>query len=73
MCAAPIEEKVRGLFDRPGFLVGTTAGQCIEHIRDRTDATLDRDSLALQTSGVARAIPLFVVAAGDGGREVEQR
>src|SRR5690606_19758358 len=41
-------EVLEGRLERPGLLVGTLAGECVEHIRHRDDASLQRDRLPCQ-------------------------
>ena len=50
----------------PGFLIAAVTSQGIEYIRHRSDPAEDVRLLAFQLTGVAGAIPLFMVLAGSG-------
>jgi hypothetical protein len=47
-------------------------GQRVEDVRDRHDARLERDRLALQLVRIARAVPPLMVADGDLRGEAQQ-
>ncbi len=64
---------LHALLDRERLAVHAVAGQRVEHVRDRHDAPLDRDRLALQPARVAGAVPLLLVAERDRRRHVEDR
>ncbi len=58
-------EVLEGRLERPGLLVGTLAGERIEHIRHRDDAGLQRDRLPCQPLRVALAVETLVVVGDD--------
>lgn len=58
-------QQLDGCLYRPGFLVGTLAGQGIEYIGNCHDTPLNGNRLALQAMGIATAIPFFVMTQGN--------
>ena len=61
------------LVQRPGLLVAAIRAECIEHVGQRHHPPFQRNGIALEATGIAAAVPLFVVVAGDGGTNLEQR
>src|SRR5205823_3811092 len=53
------------LVDRPRRLVRAVGDERVVDIADGTDARDERDLVALEPQGIARAVPLLVVRAGD--------
>src|SRR5690606_32153187 len=61
-----------GLFYRPGPLVRPFTSQSIKNIGHGHQAGLMRNVLATQTVWITTAIPLFMVAASDRCRQLQQ-
>ena len=73
MLADSLADDVPTLVRRKRFLVGAGASECVEHIRDCGDSTLQRNRLALESAGIATAIPFLVVRPSDARGQFQQR
>src|ERR1019366_1425013 len=54
-----------GFVDWPGLLVGSSMGECVEHVSHGDYATRQGDRVSRQSAGVTVAVPALVVRYGD--------
>ena len=72
MGAGVVGNKCHRVFNRPGFFVRARRRQRIEHVGHRDNAPRLGNRLARQAIRVPAAIPLFMMAQGDLGGQLER-